>query len=629
MSGRHSKIARIECAWSPCAETFPLRIALRRHQKKCPHRPTFVEPAALFSSTTPTPLGRGDDETGVILLTPPPTPPTPKAVQNLRQATRTPPALRKTAKPLTNFCKYCGKGFTNRHLCSRHGRQNCPNNPHRELPTNTCPHCHKTVNGSDAALKYHTLLNHTVIDINKLSESDMKLLHPFHTNDLNPLRSVDPVLPHQMNSSQIRGNWIKRLDLYCTAVVKRSTKPCSVYLVATIGQQFESAGDAYNYIMRGGENVSFYLGCNGNGIDVHPHHFRDPDNSCLGQAAQSGKTVVLLKLWPFQGLTRKVNLENAHQFEAKLIEYALTGQKYTATDGSRLRWLNVRREAATFITLPIKQQEKAITDGLTGVPFLCRNAKCDGKCPSFLHLRKEDCKVLPFPTPTNVTVVEQTSLPSPKKRLTDPQKIKEGINIRLKKIQIVANLYNQRNTCVYISLLPLVEEYNEISPTDFCQNLDATPGVDKTTDCYIGKNNHDSGMHNAHTKTPHLTTPGQVLLDGSRKCVQVCKIPRVNVEEAENLEARLLVHLFLQARVRCQGRKLKPFNKNLSPAAWLRCSMEEKEECVAMGLAGVSPISFGTDKRYMKLKGINYPIVMDMAVVKEVALPDEEEEDEY
>ncbi|OXA61388.1 hypothetical protein Fcan01_02605 [Folsomia candida] len=629
------------CKWSPCDATFPLRIGLRRHQRKCLHRPPlFHPPSATYTptaarerqtrllSTTPTPTAtEDDDDVGVIFETPPPTPPIPTVTQDWRQQPRTPTAIRKTTKPLKFLCKFCGKGFGYRHHCEGHENENCPANPDRELPSNTCPTCRLVIRGNKAMLKFHILLNHTIIDINTLSQSQMKLLHPFHTNQLNQLRTVDPVLPHHANFRELCMKWVKRLDVYCTAEVARVTGPCSVYLVATIGGRFTSAADAFDYVMKGGENVSFYIGCNGNGICVGPHHFTDPNTSCLGQAGQRGQTVVLLKLWEFKGTVHKDNLQSAHELESKLIAYALSGQKYIAKDGSRMRWLNMRREASTFLTLPIADQEKAITDGVTGVPFLCRAAKCGPDCVAFLHLNKKDCKILPFPIPTQSNFQRPPQLLPPKKLLSDPHKIEKEVADRIKQLRTRQDYEASRKACVYIALMPLTEQYGQLSPTEYCRHLNETPQVDETIQGYIGKNRQPSGVSDVHTRTPHLTNPGKAIFDGSRKCIQVGVIPRVNVDEAEKLEALLLVHLFLQARVRRQGRKVDPFNKQISPAAWLRCSKEEKQEVVELGLAGVSPITFGTEKPRMKMKGVKYPIVINMADVKEMVLPTQEEDE--
>ncbi|XP_021944711.1 uncharacterized protein LOC110843099 [Folsomia candida] len=299
------------CKWSPCDATFPLRIGLRRHQRKCLHRPPlFHPPSATYTptaarerqttrllSTTLTPTAtEDDDDVGVIFETPPPTPPIPTVTRDLGRKSRTPTAIRKTTKSLRFSCKYCKKGFANNYHCKRHEDESCPNNSDRELPSSTCPICHLVVRGNNSHLKFHILLNHTIIDINTLSESQMKQLHPFHTNELNQLRTVDPVLPHHANFRDLCKKWVKRLDLYCTAEVGRVTDPCSVYLVATIRGRFTSVAEAFDYVMKGGDNVSFYIGCNGKGIGVAPHHFLDAVNSCLWKAGRRGETVVLLKL---------------------------------------------------------------------------------------------------------------------------------------------------------------------------------------------------------------------------------------------------------------------------------------------------------------------------------------------
>ncbi|OXA61382.1 hypothetical protein Fcan01_02609 [Folsomia candida] len=491
------------------------------------------------------------------------------------------------------WCKYCGAGFPRIYARNRH------------------------VKIHEGKFKGKSTLN------------DMKNINPLNHNSALKNRGEDPLDP---NNEQFEVdvkdmlNWVKE---FAAAQQRRiDLRPSSVYLAASLGQNFDpKIHKPFEFVRNGDEGIRFYIGLNSKTIGLNYHHLQFPENSPLGKADKSGETCVLLKTWGFEVGCHAEKVKLARALEASLIEFALTSQEFKSNDGRECKFYNQQRELVAFFECSSEEQRRAsLEKAVKGVPFICCQEDC--QCEAIAHFKSGECTPIKFPlkekgvvNPLNIGSASKTSSKTKvdkkkKNPLVTPAEIKVEVDRRLKDLQERRRQDPDHEHHVYITILARKQDFPGLcTARDICRAINNGGHAQAVILYYVGKGERD-GMNKYHKHRPDLSAAAKKATGGDYWVIQVATFKCPSLEEAEKLEAKLLICCLLQARKKMVGTNFNSLNKDMPWSAFNKLTEEEKLQSVRMGVAGVSPITLQGVVPHFTMGKISFPVNLGHAIKK-------------
>ncbi|XP_021949334.1 uncharacterized protein LOC110846802 [Folsomia candida] len=538
---------------------------------------------------------------------------------------------KKSTLPNKFWCTYCVAGFPRKDALIKHVKTHegkfkgkSYKNKKGAYP---CPHCNVVFSFS-TNLSKHIKETHVVPSQQTMTLNDMRSINPLNHNSALKNRGEDPLDPNNEQFEvdvKFMLNWVK--EFAAAKQQKIDLKPTSVYLAASLGPNFDpKIHKPFEFVRSGDEGIRFYIGFNSKTIGLNDHHLRVPDNSPLGKADKAGETCVLLKTWGFEGGCHAEKVKLARALEASLIEFALTSEEFKSNDGRECKFYNQQRELGAFFECCSEEQRRtALEKAVKGVPFICCQEDC--QCEAIAHLKSDECNPIKFPLkeknvvrPLNIgsasTKSPQTTKVDKKKKnpLVTPVEIKVEVHRRLKDLQERRRQDPDHEHHVYFTILARKQDFPGLhTARDVCRAINNGGHAQAVILYYVGKGERD-GMNKYHKHSPDLSAVAKKASGGDYWVIQIATFKCSGLEEAEKLEAKLLMCCLLQARKKMTGTNFNPINKAMPWSAFNKLSDEEKLQSVQMGVAGVSPITLQGVVPHFTMGKISFPVNLGHAI---------------
>ncbi|OXA61768.1 uncharacterized protein LOC118433843 [Folsomia candida] len=541
---------------------------------------------------------------------------------------------KRSTLPEKFWCKFCGAGFPrqnalNKHVKIHEGKFKGKSYKNKK-GAYPCPYCN-VVSSFSTNLSKHIKETHVVPSQQTMTLNEMKTINPLTHNSALKNRGEDPLDP---NNEQFEVDvehmleWVK--EFAATQQRRIDLRPASVYLAASLGPNFDpKIHKPFEFVRNGDEGIRFYIGFDSKTIGLNNHHLCYPDISPLGKADKSGETCVLLKTWGFEvgSHVEKVNASRA--LEASLIEFALTYQEFKSHDGRECNFHNQHRELVAFFECCSEEQRRtSLEKAVKGVPFICCQEDC--QCEAIAHLKSGECTPIKFPLKEK-SVVNPLSIGSATKTssktkvdkkikknspLVTPAEIKVEVDRRLKDLQERRRQDPDHEHHVYITILARKRDFPGLrTARDVCSAINNGGHAQAVILYYVGKGERD-GMNKYHKHRPDLSAVAKKASGGDYWVTQIATFKCSSLEEAEKLEAKLLMYCLLQARKKMTGTNFNPINEAMPWCAFNKLTEDEKLQSVRMGVAGVPPITLQGVVPHFTMGKISFPVNLGHAIKK-------------
>ncbi|XP_035705008.1 uncharacterized protein LOC118434813 isoform X1 [Folsomia candida] len=533
------------------------------------------------------------------------------------------------------WCKYCGAGFPRIYALNRHENTHegkFKGKSYKSKRGNyTCPYCSSVFSFSTNLLK-HIKETHVVSPQQTIRTSnEMKTINPLNHNSALKNRGEDPLDPHNEQCEVEVKNLLEWVKEFAAGQQRRiDLKPTSVYLAASLGPNFDpKIHKPFEFVRSGDEGIRFYIGFNSKTIGLNDHHLRFPDISPLGKADKAGETCVLLKIWEFKVGSHVEKVSVARALEASLMEFALTSQEFKSRDGKECKFYNQQRELGAFFKYCSKEQQKtSLEKAVKGVSFICCQEDCQGGCEAIAHLKSDECSPINFPLKEKIVVrplnigsaskkSSKTKVDKKKKNpLVTPAEIKVEVDRRLKDLQERRRQDPDHEHHVYITILARKQDFPGLcTARDVCRAINNGGHAQAVILYYVGKGERD-GMNYYHKHRADISAVAKKASGGDYWVIQIATFKCSSLEEAEKLEAKLLMCCLLQARKKMTGTNFNPINEAMPWSAFNKLTEEEKLQSVRMGVAGVSPITLQGVVPHFTMGKISFPVNLGYAIKK-------------
>lgn len=283
----------------------------------------------------------------------------------------------------------------------------------------------------------------------------------------------------------------------------------------------------------------------------------------------------MLKNWRFSEGEGEKRHRDAREFEAYLIvcltkllffspatnqlinifsylqEVLLTSSEFKSS-GESFVVLNQQREVVHFANMSPSKQEEAIFKGLQQVATICQVENCREDCEALVHCEALEIEEIKIKQPRikkevkmlDLGISRKEKLGSALKKIGKKPKTQAEMEIFVKTRMAAyaeqSEKVKKQKAFVYVALLPLKKDFPLIlSPQHLCEAI-FNSKKDITVKYYIGKGLRD-GLNDYHQSSPELSSLAKAMDSGERRLLQIKTFECDTIEEAEKLEAKLLV----------------------------------------------------------------------------------------